>query len=565
MRIRSIGVTLAVTTALVVAAFGCTSTSPGAAETSATGTTSAALKSDFLGFSTTEYRPSKSLTWDWNRCVPDPVGQVERLRMRGDVIGTNMGAGFPDVDEDKNHWQGLVRLPVGPSNLFAMDARFGDGSRLGIARISGSSVATGRRIRGNRMSTTQPDWDVAPPAQDAILWKDLISTGHVHPGGMQTLGSHLFVPLEESGALIVNYDVSQIGTFPCTQGVNCPSLRWALPLSMTGGAAAFAGVAKLADGRYVLATAEKDTTVIHFLVSKDPSRAIDDPQVFDGALHGAIACKLPNGESCYYQHLSVLTACSTSKLEPNAGALYVLASGSAAREKSGDDMVHLFELGLTNGGDPAFPGTDLTVAMNEVASRHLYCSSYPSSSYVRQCDFLAAVGTYVDPEGRLLVYASEHDNDGPNGSVKMMEFRPTDHLDQPGTGAVEGCATNADAFVELYDGPIATIGATPPAGSFMIDFPDRNRRSLDFGPAYAMNDRVRSIRYCLPPGLAYRVWGEAGLWGARADFFGDATLVGTGPSSNGAIQTFEWPSNKGWSSGCFTLAGSTTCLPDGKL
>jgi len=49
----------------------------------------------------------------------------------------------------------------------------------------------------------------------------------------------------------------------------------------------------------------------------------------------------------------------------------------------------------------------------------------------------------VTPSGGLLLYGTEHDNDGPGGSVKAEEFRPAPHR--------SSCTDINDAWVELYD------------------------------------------------------------------------------------------------------------------
>jgi hypothetical protein len=95
---------------------------------------------------------------------------------------------------------------------------------------------------------------------------------------------------------------------------------------------------------------------------------------------------------------------------------------------------------------PSYPGPEYlyhshSVAAALVVARMLHCSEGSGLSGGRQCDFAAAAGAYVDRDGRLYYYATEHDAYGPGGSVRMMEFRPHDHLDHPGTASREGCAT----------------------------------------------------------------------------------------------------------------------------
>lgn len=72
----------------------------GCAEPVEIDSTSSAVTGELKGYATS------SGASDLNRCVPDIEGQFDRLRQRGDILGFNMGAGFPYPDEDQNHWQG---------------------------------------------------------------------------------------------------------------------------------------------------------------------------------------------------------------------------------------------------------------------------------------------------------------------------------------------------------------------------------------------------------------------------------------------------------------------------
>ena len=95
----------------------------------------------------------------------------------------------------------------------------------------------------------------------------------------------------------------------------------------------------------------------------------------------------------------------------------------------GDDYIDLFEVG--------FDGS--RVVLTHRSTRHMI--SHPGGEGLygdgevlwggRLASFAAASGFHVTPTGELLFYATEHDNDGPQGtngrgSVKMGEWR---HID----------------------------------------------------------------------------------------------------------------------------------------
>jgi hypothetical protein len=533
---------------------------------------------EIRGYVSQTYQPSDTARWDWNRCVPDPIGQVQRLRQRGEVVGFRMGAGHPEpscnVFGCKNHWQGIQRLPMAGRRYFVVSSRHNDASRFAVVHM-GTRGQTGQRIRGNRMSTTTRDWNVQPSSTDAIVHTQLVNTSYIHPGGMQTLGRYLFVPLEEGGGTsrVYNYDMGSI-TYPWScnpaTGAGCPRKLWGFVFTTTK--AAVAAVAKVAhptgQDRYLLVTAQADSNVLEFYLST-PGLHVSHPDAFGawGGYEAIFNRKTYEAFRSYYQNLNLITACPGPGYE--AGQLYLL--GTTQGKGSGTDVVDLFELSLA-----PISSTSYTAHIALVASKVLYCTAVSST---RQCDLDAAGGAYVDPDGRLLVYAAEYDNEGPplptsiapfaTPSVKMMEFRPVDHLDNPGTSAKEGCTSLADAFVELYDGYLgATAGPTAALpttqNGLLIDYRDRTRRNHgSFGTAYDMTDKILSIRYCIPPGYKFRLFSDANYSSASAyiaTFRGDASIAGVGNPSNGTIQGYRWPSNRGWSSGCFMTATGSACL-----
>jgi hypothetical protein len=86
--------------------------------------------------------------------------------------------------------------------------------------------------------------------------------------------------------------------------------------------------------------------------------------------------------------------------------------------------------------------------------------------------------------------------------------------------------------------------------SYIIDFPDRKERTQDsFGVAYNFNDKVRSLQYCIPSGLRFRLFQHDGFQGSSYDL-----------TATGKLATISWSSTQGWSSGCFMRTTDTACL-----
>src|SRR6185436_15317082 len=105
-----------------------------------------------------------------------------------------------------------------------------------------------------------------------------------------------------------------------------------------------------------------------------------------------------------YQNLNLVTQCD--------GTLFII--GTHQSTLSQQDFADTFRVDN---------GTGDEVVLTKVGARHLFCEDFGP----QQCNLDAAGGVYLDPEGHVIVYGTEHDNDGPGGSVKFREFRPVPH------------------------------------------------------------------------------------------------------------------------------------------
>lgn len=482
-------------------------------------------------------RVTATTTANANRCVPNPVAQLRSLRDHGDILGFRMGAGYPDPGGDDYHWQGIQRLPIGGGRLLAVSSstRASEGGHIAIVQL-GSRGTVGGRLRANRLSTTTQDWKVRPGGNDVIVQDLRVNTVFNHSGGLQTLGRYLLVPLEmiadsSDKARVYLYD--SLGTrdpWFCNQATGAGCLRKVWGFVVAGTGAGTVSAAQLDDGRYLMITTQKGITKFEVHVSQH-SKALTDSTLFGswGSYEALwVSRGISSGEDWTdYQNLNLLTGCN--------GQLYLLAShkSDGGLFFDSEDWIDLFELHLVPDGKRNADGDPtLSVSLTKVASRHVYCRALGDET---QCNLHAAGGAWVDPQGRLFFYALEHFNDGPNATVRMMEFRPGDHLDDPGTPPVEGCPTLPQAYVELFDGK--SFGGN----SLMIDYRERAKRNYDqFDTAFSFSDRTRSARQCIPAGYRYRLWGNINHSGPSFD------LLGTGNR-----RSYQWPTETGFSSGCF--------------
>lgn len=328
--------------------------------------------------------------------------------------------------------------------------------------------------------------------------------------------------------------------------------------------------------RYVMAvTPGSDSKALAFYLAA-PGRSLDEVRTNQVPLQGPYSLFGEPGDyeaffrwddianfRTYFQNINLITDCT--------GQLYLLGTTGGGRTRAelegwqahgyelppegqgSVDRVELYALTITPGADPRYAGTTHTVQLQWKASNIMHCTAKDDA---RQCDFDAAAGSYVDPDGRLLLYATEHDNDGPAGSVKMMEFRPSDHLDTLDTSIVEGCPHLETAFVELYDNKLnasAGNGATSqfPTSQKSLFMEGRtigHRDDGHFDVAYNMNDQVQAMRWCVPNGFKVSLFKDANFSNTAEMFLG-----------TGQIQGYQWGSNPQWSSGCFMKSTSFAC------
>lgn len=222
------------------------------------------------------------------------------------------------------------------------------------------------------------------------------------------------------------------------------------------------------------------------------------------------------------------------------GPLFLAGSRGHPAFGADHDKLDLMEVHST---DPEFaPGSVIT---HTVRYRGQPQGTFPSTGGNRLANLAAATGFYESPSGELIFYATEHDNDGPNETVKMGEWRHKDmaregsptfqpsidvngpyEVNEGGSLAVGGSAgpPATRAFIQLFDDPDFE-GSYP-----VVDFDDVDKDDFDdfatleyvfFSPIeIRFNNRATSWKWYAPVGCSIQVTDKA---------TGDtATLAGTG-------------------------------------
>lgn len=420
---------------------------------------------------------------DCNLCVNGVASAFRNLRDHGEPLGFhNGGYDLNLAYPGSNHLEGIQRLKAGEGRYFVVSKRDGRGSGSGHVAHSvfmESRNTAGQRMRSNRLSpyTSQPE-DTAPSYSDRVVAGLGMPDNYLHGGGLQASGNIVALPLEEGpgNGKVLLYDYSDPSN-PALLGT----------VYGASGAAGTASLTKLADGRFLLVIGQGDAKTLEFYISSDT--AITPATVwtpYDTWYQSEIA----SGSWGAFQSLNFVTDCADGRLYLVGTRLGGLRWGAVS-----DDHAHLYEVTLTP-----------NVSIQYVASKHFYCSNDGS----RQCNFDAAGGAFVDKDRNLLLYVTEHADDGPAGSVKMIEYR----------SIFPNAACGSDinqAFVDFYD------DSNFSDRGFIFDFADRSLKNwARFADVDNFNDKTSAVRYCIPPGYRVRLYKDSNYSGGTKD------LIGTG-------------------------------------
>jgi hypothetical protein len=572
---------------------------------------------------------------DNNRCVPDPAHILNRMNPNGGLLAWHYSAaGYTPLDSDEYHTETIVRMPYLDGtpldgSIFAADfshekcdnpGTIGDcGAHLGVATLGYTGGRLGRMLGGNRGywgPNGRADWWTIPTPNDpnnpAALGDTFVPLGSSqptphfnmslddpnenHPGGASALGHYLVTgiqaydtgcagffdlyscnPIYSRGIVQIwdltsPFDPKKLSSFTTYENYDLVKAKGA------GKDAVGVAMTKLNDGRFLVAMIT-DTPLqqMEFYVSQ--STTLDTSNVFGtnerapdavwpvGTPHSFadMQAKVPE-----WQSFNILTGCD--------GTLWAIGGRDENDDTRypGPDSVDLYQLTITQGGSCGTPYcVTMTPASEAPAGDHnarptrgMNCSDNNGSL---QCTFAAGFGAYVDPDGNVVLYGTEYDNDGSTGSfvhgngvggsnlgyypaqggyIRGKEF----HERHGNNGPNAGCPTLDRAWVEFYSQTDYNNDNWGDASGqiFYQDYATQSLRNPDFG-VNNFAGKAQSVRWCLPPGTFYQVKNASG---ASAYLAGSGVVV-----EGGNLNLLTYPNgggNAGQSitSGQFIVDGS---------
>jgi hypothetical protein len=419
---------------------------------------------------------------DGVRFVPDVPGQFRALTERADALGFHRST-TPNPSMCR-HYQGIARVDGADGTPFFLVTRSGNlpnffasdifcddspgetrNGHLIVFRM-GSRDKHGERLRSNRLRQGMHVNATPPPPEDTatiyftVVEDDLVfrdGEGGVpprlyqHPGGMQVVGHMLALASEARRDLlaecIVACELTQENPAECISACRetihyerathptlimffdvsnpeAPDFKSSFaPVDQHGahltGADGLA-VTPLPGGLYLMAVTAGFEGEDPIFFYRSTSNNLASPELswqYVGHTPG------PNGDEDAHQSLHFLREGTID------GALYLAGARGHPLFGADHDKIDLYLVECTSPTGEPDPncepreGETIVVTTNR---RGQPIGTFPSTGGNRLANLAAATGFHVTPSGELLFYATEHDNDGPSGTVKAGEWRHKD-------------------------------------------------------------------------------------------------------------------------------------------
>lgn len=422
--------------------------------------------------------------------VPDLVSQFEKIAHHGDPLGFHLGVGTdPDVCR---HWQGIARYDTDASDPYLLVTKSGNKTDYWFCTDNGwcgsedcpgellivhmaSRDRDGERLRSNRLLRNVPFDNTVAPSMDEgvshIIFDGSYWPAYQHPGSVQVVGDIAVVALERP---ISNPDSNQ-GAL-CFIDISNPTNPILVnTIESFDFKIGVVGVTRQANGKYLFLLTGGSNEIIEFWESNttdlyNPNLALNFVNITNAPP--------PSDKWVAWQAMNLYRS--------SDGFIYAACSGNDGFGGTGADWLRLYR--VTGSAASGF-------VLSYVAERHLYFNE-PSLGAAE-----AGPGFHVTDSGQLIFYCTEHDNDGPGGTVKMGEWRSYDVTHDLSVDACGG-------WVEFYEDSYGWEDPSPDR-SIVWDFADRNLENWDDLSNMGWDDDIDSVRWNLPPGLEVRLYQDA--------------------------------------------------------
>jgi hypothetical protein len=498
--------------------------------------------------------------------VQDAAAQFNQLALRPEPFGFRSPDDFSPTFLDY-HYQGIVRRHgTGTPYLFVSRNRDGAGYLLVVKM--GSRDRTGERLRSNRLFRDSPIGGVPnflttlPDPRDTTVAVVRFNgnngwPAYKHPGGMQMVGNILAVPLSQPGD---GYPANRVAFInvsnpesPYIASHFDPDARGSSEFGV--GQVALTPVRNIAGPgvRYIMLLAgesNKDVRLYESLPTNTEEGSTDlaHPDLKWKEIDSWTGDELddpgvntwPCCESKSHQNFTFV------RQQNLDGPLFLIAAFNpepAIAPGGGEDFLDLYRVHVDEYGRP---GTRL---LSHIERKHVTTNSIGGDT----AHFAGSTGVYVSPSGELIVYSTEHTNQGPvdeNGrhTVRGGEWRhremvrpdnptlrptvdaPVFTVDEGGSRTLVGRGRPplTRAWLQLFIDDGLGLSDSHFNTEVAIDYDDRNKDDFDdlFRLLWYFNDEASSWRWFAPQGCTI----QASQHNVRDDDFPGRykTLVGEG-------------------------------------
>ncbi len=461
---------------------------------------------------------------DSNPAIPDVLKAFRDISTRGDYLGVWDGeqirwprytARFENGLGFSNHFQGVQRLRRGNYLVLTGGDPNEPRSHIFIAKM-GSRYAQGG-WRSNLIETGKP------PDEDQMVRVIGIDPDLWHAGGISVLGDILAVPIYGNGKNEGSQQVHAKIVFYSMVKPEAPQ-RLNFTIDRPGVKAAAVALTKLPNG-YILVAVWSDSDSLErrldFYISKSTN-------ILDGFHQQKVTWLASNVQASIGQQPNFSNFQNINFITQTDGRLFLVGfhnTSDAAPTLPGRDFADLYEVKFPSETAEQDPPRLLVPNITKVENKQLICED-------KQCNFDAAAGIYIDPNGILRLYATYHwasDN-----IIRFNEYRPRPDIFS------EEIHEPHESWIDLYEHNTFQGRCLSLRGNKDVKLRDYRRINVEGHP---FNDLISSVRFQLPRGKVYRLYEHRNFNGQFVDLVGTGRVVEIPdfkqfPASNGEMINF---------------------------
>lgn len=470
--------------------------------------------------------------------VENVVEQFDTLAHHPDPITINIGVGQHATL--CKHYQGVVRHYGLDGTPYLIVSRSGqrasctfcgfdcsdDPAEVVFARM-GSRPKHGERLRSNILNPNASFKDTPAPATDLVETSMVFNgTGNrsawMHAGGMQLVDDVLVVPMERAWP-----EDSETGSLVFIDVIDPQNPRVLHEVFLSYQVGVFAMAKDPITGKYIMAASGGDTQTLTWFETNttdlfDPDLMLIQRDVWNVNEPDVHQNVLDNWEK--WQTLNFIRQTN--------GSLFLATTDntSAFDDDDGSHLAGLFEVTRSGNQFNLIYRSERKLKLDDP----------------RTGNAAASGGYHVTPSGQLILYTTEHENNGPGNSIRAGELRSIN------VSTIDGRDPSGDTWIEFYNDDEGWDDSSPDK-SMMFDKVDYGHENwLDLDKEDGWGDEPDSLRFRAPVGHRILLFKDQDLDGSML------TLIG-----NGQVQSIDKLDDYGFGDSIHSVFAGALEVPPG--